>query len=117
MIAVITAYKEGKTVQARRTTHGRELDNALNNSGRSSHLIGIGAMQPLNVDIDQWHDVTNLRGNFVHYDYRVKPEPKKPREWWIRPESLEKEMLAFYETAASPYRHNFIHVREVIDEP
>ncbi len=31
----------------------------------------------------KWYDVENPRWDFDSCDYRVAPEPPKPREWWI----------------------------------
>lgn len=33
-----------------------------------------------------WVDITNPSWDFNRVAYRIKPEPPKPREWWIRPE-------------------------------
>ncbi len=57
IIAVVHALREGRIIQA------RSFDGAWYNLE---------------------HSVTNqIRFNFLTFDYRVAPEPRKPREWMI----------------------------------
>lgn len=56
IIAVVQAHKEGKQIQAVGVCEG---DRDIN-----------------------WRDVHLFYWDFQHYNYRVKPEPRKPREWW-----------------------------------
>lgn len=53
MIAVIQAHEDGKAIQCR-------LD-----------------------DLQEWRNVTKPQWNFHEFEYRVKPEPIKPREFWL----------------------------------
>lgn len=47
------------------------------------------------------------------YAYRVKPQPPKPREWWIR--QGDESVIPYCEdTDGSFARNKFIHVREVM---
>lgn len=65
-----------------------------------------------------WRDWTNNTNPwFSELAYRVKPQPPKPREWWI-------EFDGRYKGFAYPHEHQpekmdgrntLIHVREVID--
>lgn len=32
---------------------------------------------------EKWYDIVNPKWDFQHCDYRVKQEPRKPREWWV----------------------------------
>lgn len=82
MIAVIQACKDGRTVQFR--SH-REIAK------------------------DDWLDVPEPTFQFNALDYRVKPEPPKPREWWIYP--VEGRDACAIETCPAPA---FVHVREVL---
>lgn len=49
--------------------------------------------------------------NFVVADYRIKPEPTKPREWWIYPVYGDSDCAI--ETSPTA---GFVHVREVLPE-
>jgi hypothetical protein len=97
IIEVVRAHKEGKLIRAK--AHGRS-----------------GSEWSYNMLHPSW--------NFADYDYEVKPEPKKPREFWIN----------FYETTRKSSRYAIhesmksanigkggdnsiptIHVREVLE--
>ncbi len=52
--------------------------------------------------------------NFPEHEYRVAPEPRKPREWWLNDQNL---LFADEHTARSLSTNTYydpIHVREVI---
>lgn len=98
IIAVVTAHKEGKQIQHRLN------DNTEGNpSEREWKDVEIGYAWP-------W--------NFLERDYRVKPEPRKPREWWIE---IQKENLAddaWRKPMLTPDGKpvcKTIHVREVLE--
>ncbi len=55
IIRVVQAHKEGKKIEIRMNS-------------------GIG---------DNWHVDGRPRWNFPEFDYRVAPEPRKPREWYM----------------------------------
>ncbi len=61
IIAVVRAHKEGKTIQYRKL-HGPRI---WNEEGWVNHPFG------------------NIEWHFVSIEYRVAPEPRKPREWKI----------------------------------
>ncbi len=87
MIAVIQAHKEGKKIQNRY------------------------AMQPGESNrYNEFEDIENPSWNFNKYDYRVAPEPRKPREWWIEP--LKYGLCRMSEEASTCA---LWHVREVIE--
>jgi hypothetical protein len=77
---------------------------------------------------DAWKDIPPgfTEWNWALYDYRIAPEPRKPREWWIK----EGEWMQIpYSKGEEPMRQRFaeglvyevpmantIHVREVLPE-
>lgn len=66
-----------------------------------------------------WQDLTWGFNWMTFHVYRVKPEPPKPREWWIN--MYEDECSYRYLTrhdadaSASPNRIECVHVREVLE--
>ena len=90
MIAVIQAHRDGKAIQ----------------------FCGYGMA-------GAWDDVIHPDWDFANYNYRIKPEPPKPREWWIS--SHGGFTAPAYPNEASarayPLAHEVIHVREVLPEP
>jgi len=87
MIAVIQAHRDGKTIQFRdRDSQGKW---------------------------DDLHPVC-FSANFGTYDYRVKPEPPKPREFWLI-RSCDDVPFTAYSCRQRGITDNQIHVREVID--
>lgn len=84
MIAVIQAHKAGKAIEVR---------------DRGWPIAHWGASDP------NW--------NFLCYDYRIKPEPPKPREWWIYPvkENESYDNAIFKHPPVNP---DWIRVREVL---
>jgi hypothetical protein len=60
--------------------------------------------------------------NWMHEDaeYRIKPEPPKPREWWINDYgnslAIPVESRESADLCAGPNRIRCIHVREVLDD-
>ena len=92
IIAVVQAHKEGKQIECR----------------------------PRAGQQDDWTKADPI-WNFPFYDYRVKPEPPKPREWWLN----EYDFQAFFgphptlEAAIAGKTNGYlrsIHVREVLPE-
>jgi hypothetical protein len=85
MIAVIRAHKEGKTIECRKCGDVR----------------------------DPW-EVAGPTWDFPAFDYRVKPEPSKPREWWLHKDLGNGGGLIVSDVPTQcPCKP--IHVREVID--
>ena len=60
----------------------------------------------------KWYDVENPRWNFEDNDYRVAPEPPKPREWWLDQSGIA---LRVWNENEKFRPSNLIHVREVIE--
>jgi hypothetical protein len=54
------------------------------------------------------------------FEYRIKPEPPKPREWWINDYgqslAIPVESRGLADNYAGPDRVRCIHVREVLDD-
>ena len=51
---------------------------------------------PPHIDKAEWTDWNPSKGclwDFNYYEYRVKPEPRKPREWWTW---VSKECSLYY---------------------
>ncbi len=90
IIAVVVAHQEGKKIQARRV---------------------YGKPHPWeNLD---WSDV-NAHWQFAEFDYRVAPEPRKPREFWIHLNA--SGMHEVHETTENrSHCGHCILVREVIE--
>lgn len=95
MIAVIAAHRDGKTIQYMWTD---ELENG-------------------------WKDFdpgTGPAWNFKGCDYRIKPEPPKPREWWISLRDNTTVHNPAYWNYLSARSHmltsEVIHVREVLPD-
>lgn len=89
MIAVIQAAKEGKELQSKfRLMRGGEPNEWRELHRRSEHF------------------------DFADYDYRVNPEPPKPREFWIRRACSPINDIIVEQ---KPILKDFIHVREVIE--
>lgn len=88
MIAVLRAAKEGKVIQF--TSNRR---------------------------IEDWQSGQRLGFNFDDFDYRVKPEPPKPREWDLRGEHVYEVGGAGSINALVNVGHDHIRVREVLEAP
>lgn len=92
MIAVIQAHKDGKSLECRK--HGES----------------------------SWLDLTGLNPlfNFQGFDFRVKIEPPKPREWWINIYGNDMDNVAIHSSEESASRGRagidveVVHVREVL---
>lgn len=86
MIAVILAHRDGVAVQWKFHTP----------------VLGVGA---------DWTDLgcSEHPFNFSITDYRIKPEPPKPREWWINPVDGNLSVSISNQPEAG-----FTHVREVL---
>ncbi len=58
----------------------------------------------------KWYDVENPRWDFDSCDYRVSPEPRKPREWVILASTLDcnGRPMTYQDSGV-------IRVREIID--
>lgn len=94
MIAVIQAHRDGKVVQWKL--------NVLH--------IAASPWQDCKSEDEPW--------NFVVAEYRIKPEPPKPKEWWICYDEInetgepERPLFCLVEQSTSRKQ---IHVREVIE--
>ena len=99
MIAVLEACKEGKEVECKITGAGRKWCSA--DCGGHYEWSKPCSDPPV--------------FNFGYYDYRVKPEPPKPREWEVRLSCADGRI---YSDAAIITCGNckVIRVREVLDE-
>lgn len=91
MIAVIAGQRDGKVIERRR----RGLT-------------------------ERWEQATDCFGfNFTYFDYRVRSEPPKPREFWINSYSSTnlccRESREEADKHASRDRIECIHVREVLE--
>ncbi len=82
IIAVVQAHKEGKPIQSRHMNDPYWMNNP-----------------------------TEFQWNFGVYEYRVAPEPSKPREWWL---SLDQWGNPRCTPQNTPHQ-GYIHVREVIE--
>jgi hypothetical protein len=67
------------------------------------------------ITIDCLGDISLAEG----FEYRIKPEPTKPREWWINEYASRMDAYDSREWAdlyAGPDRIRCVHVREVLDD-
>lgn len=104
MLSVLQAHVAGKNIQFR-------------------FLIPISERDQLS-----WVDLHNADHpfNFASAEYRIKPEPPKPREWWIRLNSdgviipsdtnLADNQGYFDRLDVFKYNSQIVHVREVLPE-
>jgi hypothetical protein len=98
MISVLQAAKEGKPIQ-RVKYPGDWVDFKLDGC------------------VTEW--------DFYRWNYRVKPEPPKPREFWVRLcGGAIPETNAIFDSSVEALRYargclldGVIHVREVLDAP
>lgn len=91
MIAVLTAAKEGRKIQARHTDNPTDL----------------------------WENIANPLWDFGSYDYRAKPEPREWVMVPICGSKNYVTARLFKSGSDAAMHHanaDFIHVREVIDE-
>lgn len=79
---VMEAFRDGKAIQAR--------------AGSSEEKDWLDVVEP---------------GWAPHVDYRIKPEPPKPREWWLLPGTAYCSMSVVDYKPVGPMA---IHVREVL---
>lgn len=95
IIDVVTAHRDGKQIQFREITEKHDRD---------------------------WLDIDDPTFRFHDCVYRVKPEPPKPREWWL---GFHKDLTAVGESTYGCIRvypnqpegwctGEIIHVREVL---
>lgn len=93
MIAVIAADRDGKVLQARRR------------DGTSYSWEDCITGDPLRIFL-----------NFQEWNYRIKPEPPKPREWHIGPMSPADIISSTVQRGVitGPLINTWIKVREVI---
>ncbi len=87
IIAVVKAYSDGKIIQCR--NKGAE--------GWASFRAG---------DEIVW--------NFGIFDFRVAPEPRKPREWWAEVPSDGSVGQLFQNLSQNTKGYELVRVREVI---
>lgn len=119
MIEVLQALACGKTIQRRATDNGIKLCSLLTKFPNHvlGGLIAVEERWPEH-ELRSRHDNQGGHFNFTHWEYRIKPEPPKPREWW---------MLIFEDPCRSPnvyeceqningLRCTQVHVREVLPD-
>jgi hypothetical protein len=98
ILAVVQAHKDGKPLQM-----------------RSNYLVGTGCIaQPLGTA--NWRGCTHPPWDFMNYEYRVAPEPRKPREWMLFLFSNGRIENPIHYGAFIPGDAKRILVREVIEE-
>ena len=88
ILEVVQAHKEGKKIESR----------------------------PLH--LDQWFPILSLSSptwNFAENDYRVAPEPRKPREWRLKFDEGSKEVKGITSAIDVGFAQNWILVREVLE--
>jgi hypothetical protein len=66
-----------------------------------------------------WNDYIGDDPEFDCYCWRPKPEPRKPREWWVnmypKGDSRIHPTLEEAERFSAPARIECVHVREVLE--
>jgi hypothetical protein len=92
ILEVVAAHKEGKKIQVQSIT-----------------------------DRNLWYDEPAPTWNFANHNYRVAPEPRKPREWWLIEPSIPKTYVygptnfVAFDSKQSCCDKEQIHVREVLE--
>lgn len=91
MIAVIQAHKDGKPIQRKKEWAGDKC----------------------------WSDLSVPTFDFTNFDHRIKPEPPKPREFWLNTYSTSAAGCVHSsreeaDRSASHIRLECIHLREVL---
>lgn len=72
--------------------------------------------------MQNWLDCYHTDFNFQEWEYRIKPSPPKPRDWWIAytPGIYPDMSPAYSEKPAwsplNPSKTAIIHVREVLPD-
>ena len=84
----------------------------------AAHRDGVAIQCASLNELDVWRDlVGNPVWNFSSTRYREKPEPPKPREWWIeRIPGGETNLWTSRQSAVIGRAQEIIHVREVLPE-
>ncbi len=93
IIAVVQAHKEGKKIEWR-------FD-----AGRIQNATAY--WEPLT---ESWN-----WGDFRDREYRVAPEPRKPREWWIELRCDGSFIQMFTHSAQLTRGGELVHVQEIIE--
>jgi hypothetical protein len=91
LLPIIQAFAEGKAIQWRWSPYVHWLP------------------------VDRLHDISDVKG----LEYRIKPEPPKPREWWINEYASRMDAYDSREWAdlyAGSGRIRCVHVREVLGD-
>ena len=93
IIAVVQAHKEGKKIQGRVLRTSQWYQNGID---------------------DKWVDLSiGVDWNFKDTEYRVAPEPRKPREWSVHVVTDGAMITSF--PVHEPLVKETIRVREVIE--
>lgn len=102
MIAVIAADRDGKEIEGRLIRHAIEFGESAKWHLAALHLAAPG--KPC--------------FNFAECEYRIKPEPPKPREWWIHPfgKGHPQPRPSAKVLTQKPSNPLWVHVREVLPE-
>lgn len=83
MIAVIQASRDGKQIQKRTTDIGIALGKLVADQSDEALSVIAPVRRYTESELREWRDVTGRNFNFRFAEYRIKPEPPKPREWWV----------------------------------
>ena len=104
ILEVVQAHKEGKQIQC-----SKRISIPVWGTGPDGNWSDCGVLG------------STIIWNFIEYDYRVKPEPRKPREWWIKMGTHGYGGMPDVITSMRPHSdihtEDYIHVREVIEKP
>lgn len=90
IIEVVQAHKDGKLIECR--LKDRDID------------VG-------------WYEVPKNYSiwNFQQCHYRIKPEPRKPREWWLRIGGINGLEIDGFIVKPQSFGEEIVCVREVIE--
>lgn len=90
VIDIVTAHRDGKTIQHKNRRHGNQWEDYLPNTTPS------------------W--------SFHDYLYRVKPDEKPPvRDWWIILNEEDGRNVIRGTPFKPEFEQNAVHVREVLE--
>lgn len=124
---IIEARSNGLSIERRLTERGIALGQFLydhRNDLRMGIILADDSIVVLVHELRNWFNHDTSEFNFSYYDYRIKPEPPKPREWWLNIYGNDIDEVAMHATAESAERGRegseadcvCVHVREVLPD-
>lgn len=116
MIAVITAHRDGKEIEVRATKDGIACAKLFSKQPPEVLADIETGERMTEAQMLEWSPAKPpIQFNFSAWEYRIKPEPPKPREWWIVTGENGK-VIAGTHACMHGIPIGCVHVREVLPE-